>query len=259
MLAEESLRLRTRDNDLAAFVVIVARCAGAVGGLASIPCPRADRLPESLRTHLPGVLAEIRSPQARELHGAVREQRQADNRRVGVPTLAVAAVVLALASGYIGSSFDGLPEPSSARGDPPLPDLGEPQTPKDRPDGPELPADDDGGELLSQVVDQNLIDSLVVARAAYQRGRLRSRRGLYDGAAADFGIAREFGHGAYFYDDAVYYQARALHRSGSLSKAQKAYEHLLSLPTEEGRPYRADAKRFLGQLRNHSTEEQVAR
>ena len=60
MLAEESLRLRTRDNDLAAFVAIVTRCAGAAGSLASIPRPRADRLPDSLRRYLPGVIAAIR-------------------------------------------------------------------------------------------------------------------------------------------------------------------------------------------------------
>ena len=59
-LAEESLRLRTRDNDLAAFVVIVARCTGAAGNLASVPRPRGDRIPESLRSHLPRVLAKVR-------------------------------------------------------------------------------------------------------------------------------------------------------------------------------------------------------
>ena len=118
----------------------------------------------------------------------------------------------------------------------------------------------DGGDGEGPVVDAppDEFYALTLARAAYARGRSRSRSGLYRGAAADFGVARQFGRDAYFYDDAVYYQARALHRSGALAKAEEAYEHLLSLSTGEGRPYRGDAMRFLRELRS-STEEQVAR
>ena len=258
-LAEESLRLRTKDNDLAAFVVIVARCAGAAVSLLSIPSPRADRLPESLRSHLHAVLTEIRSPETGGL-SVIPEQRDLGDRRFGMPALAVAVVVFALVSGYIfGSWGDGSREPPTARRETP-PSTGGPGpgAPNGTPDEPDPPTDEDR-ELVSRVVKENWIDTLLVARAAYQRGRSRSRRGLYDSAATDFGVARQFGDGAYFYDDAVYFQARALQRSGSLCKAQEAYEHLLSLSTDEGLPYRADAKRFLGQLRNHCSEEQVAR
>ena len=256
-MAEESLRLRTQDNDLAAFVVIVARCAGAVGSLASIPSPRAHRLPESLRGHLAGVLAEIRSPEPGEPR-RIGEHGEPRDGRFSMAAVAFVVVVLALASVYVGFWVNGRREPSTVRVDSP-PSPGLPAAPATgAPVEPDTP-DNDGEEALSRAVDEGWIDAGVVAQTAYRRGRSRSRSGLYDGAAADFGIARRFGDGYYFYDDATYYQARALHRSGSLPEAQEAYEHLLSLSTDERLPYRADAKRFLEQLRNRRAEGQVAR
>lgn len=257
LLAEESLRLRTRHNDLAAFVAIVTRCAGAAGSLASIPRPRAARLPDGLHGHLSSVLAAMRGPEA-EPPPVIEDPQAQERRRLAVPALALAAVVLALASGYIGSWVSGRGEPPTVRLDSgPSPNsLAVPVTASA---GPHT-SPDDIRPVLAPAVDEDSLDPTMVARAAYLRGLARSRRGLYEGAAADFRIVRRFGDGnSYFYDDAVYYEARALHRMGSFTAAQEAYEHLLSLSTDGRLPYRADARRFLNELLHRGAAEPLTR
>lgn len=49
--ASTSLRLRRSDNDLAAFVLLTARLAGATGGPPTVPAPRPEKLPPTLGSY----------------------------------------------------------------------------------------------------------------------------------------------------------------------------------------------------------------
>ena len=59
--ARESLSLARSDNDLAAFVLLLATVAGAHGSLASVPRPRAGQLPASLAPYAEELIAAARA------------------------------------------------------------------------------------------------------------------------------------------------------------------------------------------------------
>jgi hypothetical protein len=59
--ARESLSLARSDNDLAAFVLLLAMVGGAHGTLASVPRPRVEQLPASLAPYADELIAAARA------------------------------------------------------------------------------------------------------------------------------------------------------------------------------------------------------
>ena len=91
------------------------------------------------------------------------------------------------------------------------------------------------------------------ARLIYLAGLKASRTGRYSDAATLLSAAGELAPtDAYFHDDAVYYEARALDRLGRHEFAMAAYKRLMS--ETPGSSYADDASRFLGEMQANTSE-----
>lgn len=269
-LAAESLRLMWRDNDLAAFVVLVAAVAGVRGPVRSIPRPRPELLPESLAPHVEDVLAtaerlrsgeeaeeieqveevakveEEPSPLATDLEAGQETETEPIEAVLPSPPppwwrgrsagLSAAAVVLLAAGVLLGELLGRVGSREPLPPDGPLPASPAPAAAaiQARPAPPPALA-----PALPRI-------PVAVGHTAWSEGRKASSDGSYAKAREHLEIAVLVPPETFYWDDALYYLARAYHRLGECEKAAGAYDRLIQGSSHS--QFVSDARHFRGRL-----------
>ena len=304
--AAESLRLRARENDLAALVLLAARVAGASGGPASVPEPDPQKLPEKLREASARVVSSVRqlrglghdhTGSGEELRAALEEIStrwgglawlvpRAGTPRTGAAKgrqqrwVLIAGFAVVLVIGLVGGTFVSRGVGGRAvRSEVETPKPAEPQPAPNNAatsalehevatlrreserlqsrgalQAAILRSDWAGAAAALRSMPEAKRDDVVreavpssLGRRLYLAALDASRAGAFDEAAALFRASLAISPGsAYFRDDALYYQARALQRLGKSAEAVVTYTRLI----EEwpGSAYLEDARRFRAEL-----------
>ena len=304
--ASESLRMVSRDNDLAAFIFLFARLAGARGGPDTVISPRADALPDQLRPYAAPVVDAVNGLRALGLRESVDEQ----SLREGLETIhsewpeigwiaetpaqsevrgghasgwgihrriASAAAAFVLGAGLVGGAWllsrtggeEAVRFPAAASERPAAVD-GRVRDLEQRLRDSEIEARIAGAraETLEAYVSQDWsrlaqsIESLqsrpggtgimkviphANARTIYLAGLQASRKGRFDEAAPLLRAALALAPtNAYFRDDALYYEARALQRLGRYDEALAVFGRLMHEMSSS--VYADDSARFYEEI-----------
>jgi tetratricopeptide (TPR) repeat protein len=270
--AAESLRFVREQNDLAAFVLLVASLAGARGSVAAVPRPRAAALPAPLAPWVDEVLdaaGQLRALGARsaspvEIQRALRELDPrhpllpdpvpSRRRRWLVPATAVAvALPLAAIAGLAGRWNGAETTRQQMQGRIAALDNALRRARQAPPPGASPPAVVPAPPLdpwlralqgLPPRTQTRVQDS--VSREAWHLGRAASRRGRYEQARKYLELAAQGPRGSDYWDAALYYLGKAYHRLGRPEEARAAYQRL-----EREAPhstYLPEARRLLGRL-----------
>jgi tetratricopeptide (TPR) repeat protein len=232
--AAESLRLARSDNDLAAFILLVAALAGAHGSVPSVPRPRAEALPSTAAPFLDEVLSTATRLRAmadnpEEAETLLREldprhallpappppttpppaSPPASPKRAPSPLFALVAGAVLLVAGF-GSGWYGRRAERLQAVAPPPPAAAQPAaTPAPAPPSAAAPP---------------LPDTL---RAdAYRRGRDASKRKQYKEALPYLEIAAKAPAGNWYSEDALFFLGKTYHRLGRREDAAAAYRRL---------------------------------
>lgn len=264
--AAESLRLARQDNDLAAFVVIVASLAGAHRSVSSVPRPRAEALPPSLAPLLDETLEVAQrlrsmgeeSASAAEIETVLREL-DPQHRLLPPPAplpveapvvppqpqrfpwrLMTAAAGVALLIGALTGSWTGQQTTQQKLG-PRIAELEKRlQTTPEPPAVPIQAAQAQSREPLLRQVQTTL------SLEAYRHGLKASQREEYKEARQYLEFAVQGPRDSYYWDDSLYYLARAYHRLHEREKAAAAYRRLER--EAPGSVYLKDTRQFLARL-----------
>jgi len=278
--AAESLRLKSTDNDLAAFVLLLSAFEGATGSVRAVPRPHAENLPDEVGKYLHDLLDAVEKVRSQDLPSSdcVRSRGTRSYRPLHLALATIGFLALGLVLGQFLlqrgeriSILESAERPlsnhvrSQNQATPTIPAITQRQDGESTSEHTfafdrELSlilaktalADDWAkvARLVAEVQPQHREDLVrdilpsSLARRAYLSGLRASRYGDYGCAEVLLDIAMTLAPpDTYFEDDALYYRARALQRTGHSLEAWELFNRVLTeFPSS---PYRREARRFL--------------
>lgn len=252
--AAESLRLARSDNDLAAFVLLIAALAGAQGSVSSIPRPRADALPSTLPPFVDEALSVAErlrtAPSISEVEELLHELDpqhpflppplpapvELPKPRPLWPAWAVAASVALLAGTVMG--WYATRQPAQKR----TTEKRQLTTPPVIPAAPPRPS---APKPWAMAMDDAEIQNSF-STDAWRHGLQASKNGDYERARKFLELAIQGPRTSWYWEDALFYLGKTYHRLGRLGDAAAAYERLAREAPDS--QYVPEARRFLARI-----------